>query len=84
MPDVSGGGLQEEVRLLLARKKSGAKPEPEPRLPRLDEYLADRLAYFERLAPALESRNRSEDTLHDRLDELFRSVLREVWNIRLG
>ncbi|GIP49766.1 hypothetical protein J53TS2_33570 [Paenibacillus sp. J53TS2] len=79
LPDVSGGGLREEIGLLLTRKKSRAKPEPEPRLPRLDEYLTERVAYFERLAPGLESRNRSKDKLHDRLDELFRSVLQEVW-----
>ncbi|GJM77763.1 hypothetical protein HMSSN139_02590 [Paenibacillus sp. HMSSN-139] len=85
LPDVSGGGLREEIGLLLTRKKSGAKPESEPRLPRLDEYLAERLAYYERLAPALESPNRSKDAaLHDRLDELFRSVLREAWGFHFS
>lgn len=83
LPDVSGGGLREEIGLLLARKKSGARPESEFRLPRLDKYLAERLAYYERLAPALEPRSRNtESTLHDRLDELFRSVLQEVWGLR--
>lgn len=83
LPDVSGGGLREEIGLLLARKKSGARPESEFRLPRLDKYLAERLAYYERLAPALELRSRNtESTLHDRLDELFRSVLQEVWGLR--
>ncbi|WP_178024015.1 hypothetical protein [uncultured Paenibacillus sp.] len=85
IPDVSDGRLREEPGLLLTRKKSGATPTPGPRFPRLDEYLAERVAYCERLAAALESRERNaESALHDQPDELYRSVLQEGWNIRLG
>lgn len=80
-----GGELREEIGLLLTRKKAMSTPGPEPRLPRLDEYLTERVLYFERLAPSLESGNRNPDrALLDVLDELFHSVLQEVWGSLSG
>ncbi|MDU4695339.1 MAG: nucleotidyltransferase domain-containing protein [Paenibacillus sp.] len=83
-PDVRRGRLWEEIDLLLTYKKTGRKPEPELRLSRLDEYFADRLPYYERIAPTQESRDSSTDNaLYDRLDELFRCILQEVWELHL-
>lgn len=80
-----GGGLRGEIALLLTRKKAGALPEPQPRLPRLDGYLVERLVYYEQLAPALESGNQDTDrALINVLDELFRSVLMEAWGVPLS
>ncbi|MCK8485697.1 nucleotidyltransferase domain-containing protein [Paenibacillus sp. MBLB2552] len=79
-----GEGLREEIALLLTRKRAEALPKPQPRLLRLDEYLAERLVYYEQLAPALESGNRDINcALIDVLDGLFRSVLQEVWGVPL-
>ncbi|EES71807.1 hypothetical protein POTG_03501 [Paenibacillus sp. oral taxon 786 str. D14] len=84
LPDLDSG-LQEEIGLLLARKRSGAHPEPEPCLLRVDSYLSDRIEKFEQLASTWESQSpNTAPALSVMLDEVFISVLQEVWNMRLG
>ncbi|WP_438447039.1 nucleotidyltransferase domain-containing protein [Gorillibacterium sp. sgz5001074] len=72
----AGSELRETIEHLLARKKAGDELDLEPRLNPINEYLEDRLQYFERVAA--DSRT-SQTKLDDRLDDLFRSALHEVW-----
>ncbi|EOS55678.1 nucleotidyltransferase domain-containing protein [Paenibacillus barengoltzii] len=83
LPDLDGG-IREEIDLLLELKRSGAHPESESRLSRLDGYLTGRIEGYERLASILEppSRNRGS-ALSEMLDEMFISVLQEVWKMRI-
>ncbi|PYI50327.1 hypothetical protein DLM86_29930 [Paenibacillus flagellatus] len=64
------------VQQLLARKKAGDELDLEPRLNPINDYLEERIGYFERTAVHLKSVEVDRDR---ELDELFRSALREVW-----
>jgi len=75
VPD--GGELFEAVRQLLVRKKAGEELDYEPRIEAINDYV-------ERSLPRLEGRaaaasHTADSALDERLDELFRSTLREVW-----
>lgn len=72
-----GTDLRLAIDHLLIRKKAGDEMDVEPRINPINVFLEDRLAYYERIASELSS----ADGIHDQqLDNLFRSVLKEVWN----
>ncbi|WP_114497570.1 nucleotidyltransferase domain-containing protein [Fontibacillus phaseoli] len=72
----AGSELKEAVLMLLDRKKSRAGLDDESRLQRINEYLEQRIGYFEQAAAGLKT---ADIHLDDRLDQLFRSALQEVW-----
>ncbi|RUS43319.1 nucleotidyltransferase domain-containing protein [Cohnella sp. AR92] len=71
------GPLWGVVQQLLARKKAGDELDYEPRLNPINDYLEERIQHLE--SSAAESRA-SEWKADERLDSMFRSTLREVWN----
>ncbi|UUZ81456.1 nucleotidyltransferase domain-containing protein [Paenibacillus sp. P26] len=71
-----GSALRTVIDDLLVRKKAGDELDYEPRLNPINEYLEERIAYYERTAAGLKLREGLQD---EQLDELFRSALREVW-----
>lgn len=64
------------VQNLLLRKKAGEELDYEPRINPINDYLEERLKYFEQTAGSMKA---SESGLDERLDSLFRSALKEVW-----
>lgn len=70
------GELRTAVDELLERKKSGVELKAEPRIEVINQYLETQISYFEHTAPQMAS---SDVTVDDRLDPLFRSVLRQAW-----
>ncbi|NJJ40549.1 nucleotidyltransferase domain-containing protein [Paenibacillus apii] len=72
----AGSELKAVIDGLLVRKRAGDEMDFEPRINPINEYLEERIAYYERTAPGMRPGDGNQD---QRLDELFRSVLKEVW-----
>ncbi|WP_028609327.1 nucleotidyltransferase domain-containing protein [Paenibacillus harenae] len=64
------------IEQLLKRKRAGDELDYEPKLRVINDFLEERIAYFEQRAAG---QRQAEDSPDDRLDELFRSALYEVW-----
>jgi predicted nucleotidyltransferase len=71
------GALWQMVHQLLGRKKAGEELDYEPRLNPINDYLEERLESLEKSAAGMKPTDRELD---ERLDSLFRSSLREVWD----
>lgn len=71
-----GTELRDTVQNLLVRKMSGDELNLEPRLDVINDYLERQISHFEASASHYESGNGIAD---EKLDELFRSALLEVW-----
>ncbi|MDO7907637.1 nucleotidyltransferase domain-containing protein [Paenibacillus sp. JX-17] len=67
-----------QVRNLVERKKAGEELSRGARLPLLNRYMEEQMDHFDRTAAGLQ---RSRERLDDRLGELFRSALLEVWGV---
>ncbi|WP_176444827.1 DNA polymerase beta superfamily protein [Paenibacillus herberti] len=79
LPD--GSELKHVVDELLFRKRSGEELDNEPPIPILQDYLAERLAYYTQLAselPAVAGPNSVQ------LDDWFLSALRESWSFSVN
>ncbi|WP_068614695.1 nucleotidyltransferase domain-containing protein [Paenibacillus tuaregi] len=74
---VEGTQLRRVIGELLARKKAGDEMDYEPRINPINDYLEERIAYFEQTASGMETAEGDRD---QQLDELFRSVIRQVWD----
>ncbi|MGV3599992.1 MAG: DNA polymerase beta superfamily protein [Dyadobacter fermentans] len=74
---VNDDRLRSEIDSLLIRKSSGEELSEEPRIPRLHDFLTERIAFFKEYVKDLPS-----PTLPDTasLNSLFRETLAEVWN----
>ncbi|MBH5318559.1 nucleotidyltransferase domain-containing protein [Paenibacillus sp. GSMTC-2017] len=72
----NGSELKTSIGELLVRKKAGDELDYEPRINPINEYLDDKIQYFERITASLKSKATNNDW---QLDHLFRSALREVW-----
>lgn len=70
------GVINDDVQQLLVRKKQGVEFGQEPRLPRINAYLEETIAYFTEYSHQIES-PATPDT--ERLNQLFRHLLPEVW-----
>lgn len=68
--------LKQAVAELLTRKKSGLELKEGPRIAVINDYLEQQIAYYEQVAPRLQSAEQDQDR---KLDELFRAALHEVW-----
>lgn len=73
----SGSELRQVVESLLVRKRSGEELDYEPRLNPINDYLEERLAYYEQSAGSMKGPNHQMDR---QLDLLFRSTLLEAWS----
>jgi len=72
---VGGDELKDAINELLRRKKEGQELDREPRIPVISEFIETEL---ERLgSKSFDGNNSNTDT--ERLDEIFRLVLGEVW-----
>ncbi|GFN31480.1 nucleotidyltransferase domain-containing protein [Paenibacillus xylaniclasticus] len=69
--------LYEAVQQLLVRKKAGEELDYEPRIEAIHHYMDESLPRLDEQAAALQGA--AGPAPDDRLDELFRSALREVW-----
>lgn len=70
------GEVRQTISRLLERKKAGEELDAGPRLEPINEYLETKLQELERSASAMAS---ADAKLGDRLDEMFRSTLKEAW-----
>lgn len=71
-----GSELKTVILVLLARKMAGDEMDYEPRINPINEFLEERIAYYERTATSMHA---AEGGMDQQLDELFRSALKEVW-----
>ena len=71
-----GSQLMAAIQELLARKIAGDEMDYEPRMNPINEFLETRIAYYDRTASTMQVGEGGQDR---RLDELFRSALKEVW-----
>lgn len=74
VPD--GSELKAVILNLLARKIAGDEMDYEPRLNPINEFLEERIAYYEQTASSMQTAEGGQDR---QLDHLFRSALQEVW-----
>ncbi|CAH1216849.1 hypothetical protein PAECIP111893_04188 [Paenibacillus plantiphilus] len=72
----SDSELKAVIEQLLERKKAGDELDYEPRINPINEYLEQRIAYFENATSAVPA---SQSWRDEELDELFRSALQEVY-----
>jgi predicted nucleotidyltransferase len=72
-----GSELRAAIASLLVRKKAGDEIDFEPKITAINEYLEDRIAYYEEIAAALPTAEGAQD---QQLDHLFRGALQEVWS----
>jgi predicted nucleotidyltransferase len=79
VPD--GSELKAIILDLLARKIAGEEMDYEPRINPINEYLEERITYYERTAAGMHAAEGGQDV---RLDDLFRSALKEVWGVGFG
>lgn len=71
-----GSELKTVILVLLARKMAGDEMDYEPKINPINEFLEERIAYYERTATSMHA---AEGGMDQQLDELFRSALKEVW-----
>ncbi|MNI75304.1 putative nucleotidyltransferase [compost metagenome] len=71
-----GSELKAVIHKLLVRKKAGEEMDYEPRINPINEFLEDRLVYYEGMASSLPVAEVTQDA---QLDRLFRAALQEVW-----
>lgn len=68
--------LYDIIQRLLARKRAGDELRMEPRIGLLNDYLEERIGYFEQAAKQLDA---AAGVADEQLDELFRDALLEAW-----
>ncbi|MCM3629362.1 nucleotidyltransferase domain-containing protein [Paenibacillus glycanilyticus] len=68
--------LYDIIQRLLARKRAGDELRMEPRIGLLNDYLEERIDYFEQAAKQLDA---AAGVADEQLDELFRDALLEAW-----
>ncbi len=71
-----GSELKRVIDGLLVRKMAGDEMDYEPRINPINAFLEAKIEYYERIASGLQTSDGDQD---GRLDELFRSVLKETW-----
>ncbi|MBD2871897.1 nucleotidyltransferase domain-containing protein [Paenibacillus arenilitoris] len=71
-----GSELKAVIQDLLARKRAGDEMDYEPRINPINVFLEERIAYYDRTASGMQAADGGQD---QRLDDVFRLVLREVW-----
>ena len=79
MPE--GSGLKAAILDLLARIRAGEEMDYEPRIDPINEFLEEKIAYFERAASSMQVAEGGQDA---QFDDLFRSALKEVWGASDG
>ncbi len=70
--------LNKEIDQLLQRKMAGQEMDLEPRIEIINSFLEELLDHFSAIANDLES----SDSDFERLDSLFREMLKKVWSTK--
>lgn len=73
---ISDSELKKSISSLLERKKAGEEMDLEPRIDIINEYLNERIQYFNRL---VKNYNKTEKPNTKMLNILFQDTLKEVW-----
>ena len=73
---ISDSELKKSISSLLERKKAGEEMDLEPRIDIINEYLNERIQYFNRL---VKNYNNAEKPNTKMLNILFQDTLKEVW-----
>lgn len=71
-----GSELRDVIESLLVRKRAGEELDYEPRINPINEFLDQRIKYYEQTVAGLKTADGVQD---QQLDDLFRSVVRDVW-----
>ncbi|WP_308637860.1 nucleotidyltransferase domain-containing protein [Paenibacillus silvisoli] len=71
-----GSELRAIIDCLLARKRAGDEMDYEPRINPINEFLEERMEYYEVAAAGMQTPGGGQE---QRIDDLFRSALKEVW-----
>ncbi|OCT11083.1 hypothetical protein A8709_05145 [Paenibacillus pectinilyticus] len=71
-----GSQLKAAIQDLLVRKIAGDEMDYEPRINPINEFLEERIAYYDQMASRMETGDGAQDR---ELDDLFRKALKEVW-----
>jgi predicted nucleotidyltransferase len=71
-----GNELRNVIESLLVRKRAGEEMDYEPRINPINEFLDQRIKYYEQAAAGMKT---ADEIPCSSLDDLFRSVLRDVW-----
>ncbi|MBP1991872.1 nucleotidyltransferase domain-containing protein [Paenibacillus eucommiae] len=71
-----GSELKVVIKNLLVRKLAGDEMDYEPRINRINEFLGERISYYEQTACDMRAAEGGHD---EALDQLFRSAIMEVW-----
>lgn len=74
---VQDPSVANEIESLLVRKIAGEELNEEPRIQILNDYLEEKILFYKEY---VKSAVASKEAGNDRLDELFRETLHEVWN----
>ncbi|MNP39738.1 putative nucleotidyltransferase [compost metagenome] len=73
-----GSELKQVIQNLLSRKIAGEELDYEARINPINDFLEERISYYERTASSMQT---SETDQSKQLDDLFRSALKEVKEI---
>ncbi|WP_028560296.1 nucleotidyltransferase domain-containing protein [Paenibacillus pinihumi] len=71
-----GSQLRVEIEELLVRKRAGEELDKGTRIGILNDYLEERITYYDQLAASMEAAAADQD---EQLDQLFLSAICEVW-----
>lgn len=72
-----GSELRAVIESLLVRKRAGEEMDDQPRINPINEFLDDKIKYYEQAAAGMKA---ADGVQCSSLDDLFRSLLRDVWN----
>lgn len=73
-----GSELKVAIDELLVRKRAGDELDLQPRIDVINDFIEQRIAHIERIASGMMAADVAVD---EQLDELFRSVLTQVWKV---
>ncbi|WP_438447090.1 nucleotidyltransferase domain-containing protein [Gorillibacterium sp. sgz5001074] len=71
-----GSELRSVIESLLVRKRAGEEMDYEPRINPINDFLDQRIKYYEQTAAGMKT---ADGVQGQELDDLFRSVVRDIW-----
>lgn len=72
-----GSELGDIIENLLVRKRAGEEMDNEPRINLINDFLDQRIPYYEQIAAGMKT---NDGVQGQQLDDLFRTVLRDAWD----
>ncbi len=74
---INDEGIKNEIDALLVRKRAGEELKEEPKIDILNDFLAEKIVFFDEYVNKMDVPEKPHSEL---LDELFRNTLNEAWN----